>query len=118
MTEKKRFKLHIKWHNIEKTEGEATLTDNGQPLIETEQITDARLLKNILNDLYNENKQLKQTMKEVAELLSEEVDLFSNKAIEHDICAYVELKELDNKDAYYMAISTKKAIKILKGDVE
>ena len=59
MTEK-RFKLHIKWYNIEKTEGEATLTDNGQPLIETEQITDARLLKNILNGLYNENEQLKQ----------------------------------------------------------
>ena len=71
----------------------------------------------LLNSLNDENEQLKQTMKEVAELLSEEVDLFSDKATEHDICAYVELKELDNKDAYYMAISTKKAIKMLKGDV-
>ena len=71
-----------------------------------------------LNSLNDENEQLKQTMQEVAELLSEEVDLFSDKATEHDICAYVELKELDNKDAYYMAISTKKAIKMLKGDVE
>ena len=70
------------------------------------------------HELWKENEQLKQTMQEVAELLSEEVDLFSDKATEHDICAYVELKELDNKDAYYMAISTKKAIKMLKGDVE
>ena len=63
-----------------------------------------------------ENEQLKQTMHEVGELLSEEVDLFSDKATEHDICAYVELREFDNKDAYYMATATKKAIKILKGD--
>ena len=65
-----------------------------------------------------ENEQLKQTMKEVAELLSEEVDLFSDKATEHDIFAYVELQELDNKDAYYMAKATKTAIRLLKGDVE
>ena len=68
--------------------------------------------------LEEKNEQLKQTMQEVAELLSEEVDLFSDKATEHDINAYMELKQLDNKDAYYMAVSTKKAIKMLKGDVE
>lgn len=66
----------------------------------------------------NENELLKSTMKEVKDLLEEEVDLFSDKATEHDINAYVELREFDNKDAYYMAISTKKAIKMLKGDVE
>ena len=65
-----------------------------------------------------ENEQLKSTMKEVKDLLEEEVDLFSDKATEHDINAYVELREFDNKDAYYMAISTKKAIKMLKGDLE
>ena len=65
-------------------------------------------------ELEKENEQLKSTMKEVAELLEEEVDLFSDKATEHDICAYIELNELDNKDAYYMATSTKKAIKMLK----
>ena len=65
-----------------------------------------------------ENEQLKSTIKEVLELLSEEVDLFSDKAIEHDINAYMELKELDNKDAYYMAKATKTAIRLLKGDVE
>ena len=68
-----------------------------------------------LNKLNEENEQLKQSINEVVELLSEEVDLFSEKATEHDINAYVELKELDNKDAYYMATATKKAIKILKG---
>lgn len=67
-----------------------------------------------LNTLIDENKQLKSTIKEVIELLSEEVDLFTNKATEHDINAYIELKELDNKDAFYMAIATKKAIKMLK----
>ena len=64
--------------------------------------------------LKEENEQLKSTIKEVTELLSDEVDLFSDKATEHDINAYVELKELDNKDAYYMATATKKAIRILK----
>ena len=69
---------------------------------------------NLLNELSDENVQLKSTIKEVTELLSEEVDLFSDKATEHDINAYVELKELDNKDAFYMATATKKAIRRLK----
>ena len=64
--------------------------------------------------LKKENRALKQVIKEVLKLLEEEVDLFSDKATEHDINAYIELRELDNKDAYYMAISTKKAIKLLK----
>lgn len=65
-------------------------------------------------ELQTENEQLKSTVKEVLGLLSDEVDLFSDKATEHDINAYVELKELDNKDAFYMATATKKAIKMLK----
>ena len=68
----------------------------------------------LLNELLEENEQLKATIKEVTELLSEEVDVFSEKATEHDIIAYEELKELDNKDAFYMATATKEAIKILK----
>ena len=67
-----------------------------------------------IDTLTIENEQLKSTIKEVTELLSDEVDLFSDKATEHDINAYVELKELDNKDAYYMATATKKAIKMFK----
>lgn len=72
--------------------------------------------KNDWRKLKYENEQLKATMQEVAELLSEGVDLFSDKATEHDINAYIELTQLDNKDAYYMAVTTKKAIKMLKGD--
>lgn len=84
----------------------------GEKSMSNEEVVD------LLNALHEENQQLKSTMKEVTELLEEEVDLFSDKATEHDINAYVELRELDNKDAYYMATATKKAIKLLKGDVE
>lgn len=66
------------------------------------------------NDLRIENKRLRKTINEVIELLAEEVDLFSDKATEHDIIAYKEMNEFDNKDAYYMCISTKKAIKMLQ----
>ena len=69
---------------------------------------------NRLNQLAEENDKLKQQIKEVLKLLEEEVDLFTDEATEHDIKAYIELREFDNKDAYYMATSTKKAIKILK----
>jgi hypothetical protein len=72
----------------------------------------------LLNDLSDENEQLKSTIKEVTELLSDEVDLFSDKATEHDINAYRELQQLDNKDAFFMATATKQAIKMLKGDFE
>ena len=67
-----------------------------------------------INRLEEENEQLKSTIKEVTELLTDEVDVFSDKATEHDINAYMELKELDNKDAFYMAIATKKAIQMLR----
>lgn len=67
-----------------------------------------------MEKLENENEQLRKTMNEVIELLVEEVDLFSDKATEHDIIAYKEMNDFDNKDAYYMCISTKKAIKMLQ----
>ena len=57
------------------------------------------------------------TINKVYELL-EEADIFSDEATEHDIKAYIELQEFDNKDAYYLACDIKKAIKLLKGDVE
>lgn len=55
------------------------------------------------------------TINKVYELL-EEADIFSDEATEHDIKAYIELQEFDNKDAYYLACGIKKAIKLLKGD--
>ena len=73
MTENKRFTLHINWFNKEKTEGEALLKDNGQPLLVTERIDDARLLKNILNELYDENKELKQKINHINEILNENI---------------------------------------------
>ena len=63
-------------------------------------------------DLLNEQQ---ATINKVYELL-EEADIFSDKATEHDIKAYIELREFDNKDAYYLACGIKKAIKLLKGD--
>lgn len=65
-------------------------------------------------ELKEENEQLRQTMQKVCELLEEEVDLFSDEATEHDIIAYSEMQKFDNKDAYYMCVSTKKAIEKLK----
>jgi len=64
----KRFKLHIKWSNLTKTEGIAELSDNGQPLLKTECIEDARLLQTILNELHEENQELKQLIKKMGEL--------------------------------------------------
>lgn len=81
-------------------------------------IIDKKDMVCLLNEQEETIQRLKRTMKGVAELLSTEADLFSDKATEHDINAYIELKEFDNKDAYYMAVSIKKAIKMLKGDVE
>lgn len=115
--------------------GESVLTDNGKELslyetcnllnelndkcevleIENESFEDsATKYAELYHKSLKENEQLKSTIKEVTELLTVEVDLFSDKATEHDINAYVELKELDDKDAYYMATATKKAIKMLK----
>ena len=70
MTEK-RFKLHIEWYNKEKTDGEATLHENGQPLGVIESIEDARLIRNILNELYDENEELKKENKAFEHHLSE-----------------------------------------------
>ena len=67
-----------------------------------------------MGKLEEENELLKQTIKGVYEILSIDVDVFSDKATKHDINAYIELRELDNKDAYYIAKGTKKAIELLK----
>lgn len=104
----------------EKEEIKEELNDENQDLLTKKEDAEYELLylKEKYEELFEENEQLKLVVKEVMELLSEEVDLFSDKAIEHDINAYIELKELDNKDAYYMATATKKAIKLLKRVVD
>ena len=64
-----RFKLHIEWSNIDKTDGIAELSDNGQPLLETECIEDARLLQTILNELNDENKKLRKIITELKDII-------------------------------------------------
>ena len=102
MTENKRFTLRngLTFEMV-------NFQDNGNDLSFHEVLS-------MLNALHEKNQSLKQGINEVKELLLEEVDVFSDKATEHDINAYIELKELDNKDAYYIATATKKSIKILK----
>ena len=73
MTEK-RFTLHIRWFNYEKTEGEAELKDNGQPLLISEGIEDIRNLKDLLNQLNDENTRL---LKANMKLTEENTNLLS-----------------------------------------
>ena len=111
MTENKRFRLGYVC-------GDYGLIDNDEWIdfhsMSENSEKNVKLCINKMNELAEENEQLKSTIKEVIELLSEEVDLFIDKATEYDINACIKLKELDNKDAFYMAIATKKAIKMLK----
>ena len=111
-------KLKNERNYFERKKTEYLVSLNGCRLMNAQLKSSNMEYEDALARLEEKNEQLKQTMQEVAELLSEEVDLFSDKATEHDINAYMELKQLDNKDAYYMVVSTKKAIKMLKGDVE
>lgn len=95
--------------------------DNGKPTfydLNKKDILQMYQVEDLLNEQDIEIQQLKMTMKGVAELLSIEADLFSDKATEHDINAYIELQEFDNKDAFYMAVSIKKSIKMLRGDID
>lgn len=55
----KRFTVHIKWFNYDKTEGEIELFDNGQPLLVSECIEDVQMVKDLLNELSEENMRLK-----------------------------------------------------------
>ena len=55
----KRFTLHIDWFNYDKTEGEATLKDYGQPLLDSECVEDMRTVKTLLNMLHEENRELR-----------------------------------------------------------
>lgn len=61
MTENKRFTVHIEWFNYDKTEGEITLKDNGQPLLASECIEDVQMVKGLLNELNDEKEAWKQS---------------------------------------------------------
>ena len=73
MTEK-RFTVHIKWFNYEKTEGEIELFDNGQPLLLSEDVEDVQYIKTLLNGLYEENQQLRELLEYGLEVSQVEID--------------------------------------------
>ena len=102
---------------IEQFNGFCDVYDNGK-VLSCMRLEYVQNTVNLLNEQEETIQRLKMTMEGVAELLSIDADLFSDKAIEHDMNAYTELKKFDNKDVYFMAVSIKKAIKMLKGDVE
>lgn len=68
--------------------------------------------------LTNENEGLRQTIKAVYELLTIQIDVFTDEAVKNDNTAYRELLELDNKDAQIIASATKQAIKLLKMELK
>lgn len=70
------------------------------------------------SELKKENEELKKTIREVCKLLIKEVDIFSDEATENDLKAYGEMLQFDNKDAYYIAVATKKAIELLKKELK
>ena len=73
--------------------------------------------KGYVDALEKQSKNYKGKLEQVLELLTE-ADLFSDNATEHDISAYVDMLEFDNKDAYLIACNMKKCIEILKGVID
>lgn len=84
----------------------------------------------LLNNLTEENKQLKRIERDSFDLFKEnmllfrkilkvkeivrEADCFSDEATKHDIIAYREMHSFDNKDAYDIACAFKKIMEILE----
>ena len=64
-------------------------------------------------EVKKDNSDLRQNITIIKDLLSE-CDLFSDKATKHDIIAYKEMRQFDNKDAYCICTAIKKAIEKLK----
>ena len=82
MTEK-RFTVHIKWFNYEKTEGEIELFDNGQPLLLSESVEDVQWIKSLLNELQEENKRLKSINQDYCNYIGDFEDDFIRLAEEN-----------------------------------
>lgn len=103
MMSEKRFEMKIPINN------------GNHPLLKDNETGEIVEIVNVEMLIKKMNEQ-QSTIDKVYELLKEEADIFSDEATEHDIKAYIELQEFDNKDAYYLACAIKKAIKLLKGD--
>ena len=58
---KKQFTVYINWKNPERTEAhEVVLKDGGQPIAEITSYEDAWRLRDILNQMHNQNKRLRE----------------------------------------------------------
>lgn len=79
----KRFTVHINWFNYNKTEGEIELFDNGQPLLISECIEDVQMIKDLLNELIEENQFLKEKEKDMLDYLKKEYDYVYKQKIKH-----------------------------------
>lgn len=108
----KRFTAHIEWFNRDKTEGEITLEDRGQPLIASECIESVRLIKWLLNKIYDDNVQLKKLLKEIRHEL-----VCIDGLTAFDKCAsqlgYVEVFDKDRIELNYTEL-LKKIDKVIK----
>ena len=90
MTENKRFTVHIRWFNYEKTEGEIELFDNGQPLLVSECIEDVQMVKELLNELAEENEQSKMMIATLRNIILENEDLEKeNKELKEQLKDYI-----------------------------
>jgi len=101
----KRFKLHIKWSNLTKTEGIAELSDNGQPLLKTECIEDARLLQTILNELhdkYIDEYTLRETLQLDLQRVEEENKELKDKYERKDRQLKRTKKDIEKYTDYFM----------------
>ena len=72
---KKRFTVHIEYYNYEKTEGEITLEENGQPLLVSDCIDDVQMVKNRLNELYYSYNSESKKRDKILDILSDLEDL-------------------------------------------
>lgn len=73
-----------------------------------EELGTSKVVK-LLNALAEENEQLRNAIQSFLK----EADIFSEKATEHDIIAYREIKHFDNKDAYYLACAIAELKKVI-----
>lgn len=108
MTEQKRFTITQDFE-----EHHRQIRDNGYIIMGCFVEPQAEVIVDLLNQLNDENEQLKQVIQEAYTILKE-ADLFSDKATTHDTIAYKEMFKFDNKDSYSIAKGIKEAMKILK----
>ena len=94
-------------------EQQAIITELNKQIEQLNLAIDDLLSHTSCEEVKKENSDLRQNITIIKDLLSE-CDLFSDKATKHDIIAYKEMRQFDNKDAYCICTAIKKAIEKLK----